>query len=189
MELPKCPITRHNLVQQLPGYRSGYIYEALKPFGEIASPILLVPRGVDGVLPPHIHRQSFHQNRDNVLMQRFPASPPPLHHGAVTFHTDPTHICTHPSRILFPPERGCGPSPGQPRYPLRACIGGGLFVVLPGRPVGTDILVPQVRGTVGVVLNAPKVVVPTDAVVPSCLGTPVRCLPTGDSHFKPVSTT
>ena len=87
---------------------------------------------------------------------------------------------TQASRIPVLSERVCEPSPNEPRSLLRACAGGGPFVVPPERPVGTAILIPLVRGTVGVVLEVPEKVIPIDAIVPSCPET--RCPPTWDGR-------
>ena len=100
MQLSESSVPGHNLVYQLPSDRRGLLIrdgEALEPFRKVAShhEAVLVPCRGDRVGTGDIHRQPFHQNPDDVLVQRLPPSPTSLQHCAVTFVADPAHVSSH----------------------------------------------------------------------------------------------
>ena len=93
MQLSESSVPHHNLKYQLPSDRRSLLIrdgEALEPFRKVAShhEAVLVPCRGDGVGSGDIHRQAFHQNPDDVLVQRIPSSPSFLR-CAVAFVADP----------------------------------------------------------------------------------------------------
>ena len=104
MQLSESSIPGHNLVYQLPSYRRGLLVqdgEALQPFRKVAShhEAILVPCPRDRVGTGNIHRQAFHRNPDDVLVQWLPSSLSSLQHCAVAFIADPAHVSSHPGPV------------------------------------------------------------------------------------------
>ena len=69
---------------------------------------VLVPCRGDKVGTGDVHRQAFHRNPDDVLVQRLPSSPSFLQHCAVAFVADPAHVSSHsgPVETLFRQRQG-----------------------------------------------------------------------------------
>ena len=113
MQLSEGSILGHNLVYQLPSDRRGLLVrdgETLEPFRKVAfhHEAVLVPCRGDRVGTGDVHRQAFHRNPDDVLVQRLPSSPSFLQHWAVAFVADPVHVSSHsrPVKTLFPQRQG-----------------------------------------------------------------------------------
>ena len=100
MQLSESSVPGHNLVYQLPSDRRGLLIrdgEALEPFRKVAShhEAVLFPRRGDRVGTGDVHRQAFHRNPDDVLVQRLAPSPTSLKHCAVAFVADLAHVSSH----------------------------------------------------------------------------------------------
>ena len=111
MQLWEGSISGHNLLYQLPSDRRGLLVrdgETLKTFRKVAShhEAVLVPCQGDRVWTGDVHRQAFHRNPDDVLVQRLPSSPSFLQHCTVAFIADPAHVSSH-SRAVETLFRQC----------------------------------------------------------------------------------
>ena len=121
---PESSVPGHNLVYQLPSDRRGLLVrdgEALEPFRKVAShhEAVMVPCRGDRVGTGDVHRQAFHRNPDDVLVQRLPLSPSFLQHCTVTFVADPAHVRTHsgPVETLFRQRQGACRAQMGPDHP------------------------------------------------------------------------